>query len=810
MRRRRSSWTRLLAILLGLLLLGLAVGSLLLRLSRPQTTGTLAVAGLAAPVEVLRDADGVPHLFAQNERDLFLALGYVHAQDRLWQMEFRRRLAAGRLAELFGPSAVEADQFLRTLGLYRAAERDVAALDADSRAALDAYAAGVNAFLDTHHGFRLPFEFGLLRVKPEPWQPADSLAWLKVVALSLCVNYQTELFHAKAVGRLGPDRAVELLSLSHSPTLPLRSAPTLPRPHASTLWYASMGSNSWVLAGTHTASGKPLLANDPHLDLQMPSVWYQVHLVGGDYDVVGMSMAGLPGVLIGHNAHLAWGLTNAPVDVQDLYVERLHPQDPHRYKYRGQWREMAVRREEIPVRGQKEPVVLEVQATHHGPILTSGLQGIQETVALRWTVLEKGGELPALLGLNRARNWAEFTAALRSFVGPPQNVVYADVEGHIGCVLAGLIPVRPKGSGIGPMPGWTGEHEWSGYVPFEKLPRLFDPPSGMIVTANHKLSGYEEVAPLLAKEGSGEVAPLLAKEGSGEVAPLPGEWSMPYRARRIEQQLASREKWTVADLQALQTDVYSVLAEDLRPYLLKVQPRNELEEAALRAVRDWDLRFTTDSVAATVFAAWYARLFKETFRDELGDSLLSEYLNLHDQPIHGLAALLKDPAASWFDDARTEDREGREEIVARSFRQAIEGLSLEWGPDLRRWNWGRVHVAAFIHQPLGQVRGLGRALNRAVPGAGSLDTVNVGSWSLERPFMQTTYASARLLVDLSDFERSVAIHAPGQSGQFNAPHYADLLPPWSEGQYRPLRFDWAGLEARGAERLVLQPAERGN
>ena len=527
-------------VLAGLAGLAAATGAALLHRPLPQTDGTLAAPGLRAPVEIVRDRWGVPHLRAGNNADLFFAQGYVHAQDRLWQMELQRRTALGQLAAIFGPVALDSDRFLRVLGFGRIAREEAAALGDPEREAVVAYCRGVNAFLAANRR-RLPLEFAILRCRPRPWEPADVLSFGKVMALDLSNNWTSEIIRARIVATLGATRAALLdpawadadpLTLPADTTYSADFGAGALRAAAAAEPFAgerdgAQGSNAWVVGGARTASGGPLLANDPHLALTLPALWYENHLSGGDYAVTGASIPGTVGVTIGHNARIAWGVTNGMNDIQDLYIERFDPADRTgaRYEFRGAWEEATIVREAIVVR-ERPPLArtrtetVAVRLTRHGPVVSdllppgAGHTPDEATLALRWTALEPGRLQRAILALNRAGDWDEFRAALRDWTVPPQNFIYADGAGHIGYALGGAIPIRAQGDGRLPVPGWTGEWEWTGTIPPDEHPHALDPAAGLVVTANNRIVGDDYPHP------------------------LPGEWAPGYRAARIRELLA--------------------------------------------------------------------------------------------------------------------------------------------------------------------------------------------------------------------------------------------------------------------------------
>ncbi|HEU0000574.1 MAG TPA: penicillin acylase family protein, partial [Ktedonobacteraceae bacterium] len=540
-------WQKTVAVAAGVA--GLAGGAYYYMMRRPLPTykGEVKLQGLYEAVEIITDRYGVPHIYAHNEDDLYYAQGYAHAQERLWQMELNRRIGSGRLSEVFGELALEADRFARRLGMHRSAAAALDQLPTHSRRILDAYARGVNAYIEQHQ-HNLPIEFTILRYKPGPWLITDTILWSKMMGWNLGGNWETEIVRARLVAKLGPERAATL-EAGYDPQHPLIVPPGVAYQGVNlglVEQYQQLkmlsgfgllsGSNNWTVDGTMTTTGLPILCNDPHLGQVAPSIWYECHLVAGDIDVVGASFPGAPGIVIGHNQHIAWGLTNAISDIEDLYIEKFHPEHPDQYEYMGKWEKAQVIREEIRVKGSKTPVVEEVRVTRHGPILTTFNPSTQDTasnnghqaqgllLALHWTGQEKHNIVSAVHQMNRATNWEEFRQGLRDWDLPPQNVVYADVDGNIGYVMAGAIPIRAKGQGLLPMPGWTGEYEWTGYIPFEELPQTYNPEQHFIVTANNRV--VDDSYPYY----------------------ITNEWLSGYRARRIRDLLRSKQKLSLSDM----------------------------------------------------------------------------------------------------------------------------------------------------------------------------------------------------------------------------------------------------------------------
>ncbi|HEX7185754.1 MAG TPA: penicillin acylase family protein [Thermoanaerobaculia bacterium] len=788
------------AILIGTAVLLLAVALFAVwtvRRAWPQEDGESVAQGLSAPVEVIRDRWGVPHLYAANERDLFFAQGYVHAQDRLWQMLFNRIVGSGRLSSFFGPGTLPTDRYLRTLGLRRLAERDLALLTPETRAFLDAYSAGVNAFLAANEG-RLPVELRILGVEPEPWTPLDSLTWTRTMGLQLSQNSGFELTRSRLVPKLGANVVRRLLPPypADGPVIvpPMTGAPQPLAPLAGLLPRTAgerWASNGWVVHGSRTSTGKPLLANDTHLGLGMPSVWYEVGLHGGRFDSVGFSFPGMPFVIIGQNRRIAWGITNLNADVQDVYLEKLdHPERPTAALFQGRWEKLTRTAESIPVKGDK-PEAFEVLATRHGPLIHKVQPDWQGAppMALAWEASDGSRMMEALARLGRAGSWPEFRNALSFWDTPSLNFVYADVDGHIGYQSTARVPRRAPGhDGSTPVPGWDGRFEWQGVIPFAEMPSVLDPPSGFIVTANHRVVGDEYPYTLAL------------------------DWAPPDRARRLTELLGAEPRLTPERARAIQTDTFSAQARDLRPALLAVRPQGDLEAAALERFKTWDLRFDPGAVGASVFAAWMRYLRPAIFEDELGPDLVPVAAPLiYGQP-DMLTALMARPRDPWFDDKRTPAAETRDDLVRKSFSQAVAWLAEQHGDDPDGWTWGSVQTASFAHQPLGMsgVAPLDKIFNSdPVPAPGWEGTVNLAGANPEGPFRVGFGVSQRFMADLADLSRSLAVNSTGQSSLVFHRHREDQAPLWSAGRFHPVLAGREAVEREAESRLVLTPGGGG-
>jgi len=759
---------RVAVFLLLVPLVAVLSGILWLRSSLPPPARERTVEGLTSPVRITRDATGIPTIEARSDDDAAFGLGYVHAEDRLFQMDLRRRFGAGRLAEWFGAPAVDSDRMMRTLGLARAAERQFAILPPEVQGALTAYAAGVNAYLKDRRN-ALPPEYYLLRAEPEPWRPVDSLIAGKLMAWLLAGNYRSELMHAHVAERVKPedmpilypaypkDGPVVLGELTPIyRKLPidrlLALMPTIEDPPRA--------SNNWVVAGSHTVSGKPLLANDPHLELQLPGFWYLARLATPAHTATGGTVAGLPVVIVGHNERIAWGFTNTGSDVSDLFIEKIDPDDPGKYLTPDGPQPFAARQETIRVRGG-DPVEMTVRETRHGPVV-SDLAGFTPpggagyALALQATYLMDGDRTPqAFFEMNHATDWASFYRALAKFDAPEQNIVYADVDGHIGFAAPARVPVRAKGDGWMPMPGWTGEYDWTGFIPFDQLPQVEDPPSGRIVTANNKI--VPDTYPFF----------------------LGRDWDTPYRAQRIttllDQQPQSPETTAV-----IQHDTFSTMADRLLPLMLDAPASTPMARAALERLKGWDRQMDKDKVEPLLFTAWLRELNRLLLAERLGPAF-EGYWALHPEVIESILTQHND----WCDDPTTEVVEVCSEQLSNALNRAIEELTRSYGSNMDEWRWGRAHPAEFDHPLLSRIWGLRDLFRVSIPADGGMDTINRGGMSIRSPatpYRDVLGPGLRMIVDLADPGAARFMVVPGQSGNPLSPNYDDLLRPWRDGQ----------------------------
>ena len=836
---------------------GLVVWSV--RRAFPELEGELTLPGLSAPVTVYRDQYGIPQIYAENLDDLFQAQGFVHAQDRFWEMDFRRHVTAGRLAELFGEAQVPTDAFLRTLGWRRVAEQEWSRLPGELRGHLQAYADGVNAWIEQTGGAEpsgaKSLEYTVLGLlnsdyTVEPWSPVEALAWFKAMAWDLRGNMEDEITRAVLLASGLTRDQVEALYPEypydeHAPIVdderwesaeddpvarPATGAVVEAAPALAALSAAigdlpellgragiGIGSNSWVVSGEHTATGKPLLANDPHLGPSMPGIWYQVGLhCSCGYEVEGFSFSGSPGVVIGHNGRIAWGFTNLGPDVTDLYLEKV---DGDRYFDGEEWVPVTSREEVIKVAGG-EPVTITVRSTRHGPLLSDRSQemltvagsppvnpsgtpvpsvvpqptpsldgaaaGVPEpaqeapyAIALRWTALDPGQTAEALFALNTATDWESFRAAAARFEVPSQNLVYADLDGNIGYQSPGRIPIREAGDGRWPVPGWDPTYDWNEFIPFDELPSVFNPDEGWIVTANQAVVG--------------PAYPYL----------LTDDWSYGFRSQRIRDLLADRIDAGPIDaevIRQLQFDNHNGMAPALVGAVRNLTDR----PAAAELLLDWDFQQSAESPAAALYNVLWRNVLARTF-DELPEHRKADG---GDRWWVVVGDLLREPRSPWWDDAGTPSVETRDEILSLALTDAVAELSSLQGDDPNQWRWGALHPITLENATFGTsgIAPIEWLFNRGPePASGGDSTVNATSWDARDGYQVDWVPSMRMIVDLSDLDKSRWVQLTGNSGHAFHPNYADQFPLWRVGENLPMLWDRASIEAAATHTLTLRP-----
>lgn len=745
-------------------------------------------AGVERPVRIVRDRSGTPHVYAETARDLFLGYGFALAQDRLWQIDYYRRRALGRLAEVLGPEAIELDRRHRLLGFGPIADHEAAALSDEAAEALDGFAAGVNAWID-QIGERLPIEFEILEYAPEPWTPRDSIALMRAFFWQLTGRLEN-LAAGEATKRfLGPDLAADFLTTEapDETILPSKQAGRgrLVGAGATGGSDAAGGSNNWAIAPSRSASGRAMLASDPHLPFMLPVGLYQVHLSGAGYDVAGSGYPGTPNVWFGHNDRIAWGITNLVASPRDLYVETLDPSDPTRYRDGDGWATLETRTETIGVRGAPDEV-LTVRSTSRGPLVDEivplapepGPSGEPTALSLCWTGQDVLGDVQAILDLNRAHDWASYRDALSRWKLPIFNLVYADVDGHIGWQATGQIPIRGDGDlSRGYRPANDPAHAWTGSIPFDDLPRLEDPARGWIGTANNR--------------------PVDVAE---QTVPLYGWWAAGHRAARLRQILGGEGTLSADDLRAMQYDTTNLRAAELLPRLHQILEGDAAGRRLLDLLDGWDLQMTADSVSATVFEAfferWHARVLAARFPDEARAFLRT----LGAGSGLALRLLAEGEPADWFG-AGTD----LASLAAETATETLDDLAARYGLDPAGWRWGIVHAVTFRHPLDGRPGTEGLFATAPRETAGTSYVLNANGFSHDEPFAVTSGPEYRLVVDLGDLDGATTVLTTGESGLPGSPHYDDMVDPWVTGGYVPLPFSPAAVEAAQADETRLAP-----
>ncbi len=784
----------------------------------------IVLEGLDGVVEVFFDRYGIPHIEAKSERDIARVIGYLQASYRLWQMDLARRMATGRLAEVFGEDLLSADTFYRVIGLNRFAKRAPSEMDPATVALIQAYADGINAWLKENK--RFPFEFRVLGYKMEPWRVEDTIAIARYMGWELSANYMVELLRYALIAERGEEIGWALFprhrdsgpyivppsEVKYSRGAP-RKIPQVPfkrytglnsafvgellarsrTAHSAASAFASVpvASNNWAVSGSRSESGKPLLANDPHLDLNLPSVWWEAHIKAGDLEVVGVMFPGTPQIVLGHNRYIAWAATTTLTDVQDLYIERVNPDNPSQYLYNGSYEKFRVYTEEIFYRSEGGMKVkqIEVLESRHGPIINSIADFLPEDappLALRWTGWEISNELKGFSIFTHARSWDEFKEAFRYYKVPVQNWVYADVEGNIGYIAGGLTPIRLNHGGSLPVPGDDPRYEWAGFVPTDELPQLFNPKQGFVATANNKV-----------------VPPEYPYPYSDTYIP-------PYRASRINELLGEKEKFSLDDMERIQLDTYSKQGERIAPYFVRAcqkrgYPQDSLKGKACGVLGEWRFDTGVDSTAALIFYEAYRQSFAFTFKDEMSPEIFEAFRENFEA--YNTFDNLIEEGSVFFDNRETEVRETRDNALTAGFEKAVEVSEERFGKQIEKWRWGRVHTVLFDH-PFGQASGIMRGLLSLgpYPLAGSRETINNGYYSyFNEPFSVKGGPSLRHLVDMADVEGARMVITTGQSERRLSPHHQDQVSLWVGGEYRPMLMSWEKIRGLSEKHLTFLP-----
>jgi len=780
-------------ILLGLIIVIFIGLYAYLRSTLPDYDGELAVPGIKERVEIIRDAYAMPHIYAQTDEDAFFALGYCMAQDRLFQMDMVRRAARGRLAEILGKDLVPVDKFFRTITAGRSFEEIASNYTPEFRSPANAYAAGVNYFIENHKG-PLPIEFTILGYEPEPWKLTDGVAVHYYMAWDLNSAFDIEMLFASVINKVGKEMAKDLF-----PDYPKNYPTIIPKATASlnftkTLAFAREvlgaegggASNNWVVSGKKSATGMPILANDPHLGHGAPGIWYEAHLVSPSMNVSGSILPGMPFVVIGANEHVAWGVTNVEADDTDFYIEKINPANPNQYEYESRWENMTIRDEIIKIKGAEDEK-FRVRLTRHGPIIDE-VYKFEEAkgtaLSMRWTAYEKL-QAEAFYYLNIAKSIDDIEKALEFYKCPGQNFVYADKKGNIGFWAAVGIPIRDGFSGAFPVPGWDGNYEWKGYVPTREQPHLRNPARQWIATANNKHVGDDY--------------PYIISH----------YYAMPDRFVRIEEMISEKEKLAVNDFKRMHSDFHMVLAKEWVPMMLNSlsdKDLSEKEQNALITMKDWDFVADTEGVAPTVFHATINEMVKNAFKKRLGEELYEQYINKSNVAFNAMRNLIAQGQSVWFDDPETQAVENLSEIIIKSFKEAIAYLNETMGSNVDDWQWGKLHTLTLYH-PFGKSSSLmGYFMNIGpFPMGGSIATVNPQPYKLINPWEGYHGASLRYIIDFSNMENSRRVIPAGISGNFMSPHYDDQAELWRTGKYRPFVLDRKSVEKDARYTLKMIP-----
>jgi len=794
----------LLGSAIGIFIIGIALFIFfnhLVTKSFPQTSGTIELPSLQKQGEIFFDEWGVPHISAQTEHDLMVAVGFVHAQNRLWQMELARRAGSGRLSEILDTATLKYDKLFRTLGFARLAENLERNLHPDSRRLLDDYSKGINTYIQLNKG-KYPIEFDMLNFEPEPWTVQHSLLVARLMAWELNFAWWTDLTYAEIASRVSIEKFQEVIprtseSFSSSLSVSLidkqdvREFLDINRSYSEyfNLGNLSGASNAWVVGSEKSLSGKPLLANDPHLRVTAPNWWYEVHLSAPGWNVAGVSIPGSPFVIIGHNDSLAWGFTNAMLDDADFYIEKEDSLKPYYYHYKDSLRAMEIREEIIKTKSG-DSVSFIVRSTHHGPIINDVNLPIQhddslkkKPVAIRWTGYEMSDEFHGFYLMNRSSNITEFEHGLKELTVPGQTAVYADVEGNIAFWTAAAVPLRPKGNAMHPFYGSTGTTEWLGFLPFEKLPQEINPTRGYIVCANHKL-------------GDDSYAFYLSTL-----------WEPPSRFERIDELLRDAEKSSTEDFKLMQQDVFSNHSREMCQHILSAYQHdstvNGRTKTALEYLRNWDFRNTVNDIATTIVNEWFVQVLHNTFDDEMGAEVFHNFVFFSAIPYRVNSQLLRADSSHWFDNVSTEQIETKTDIIRKSFQQALDTLEQRFGAEMKNWQWGTIHQVEFAHtfgarKPLDVIFNVG-----PFPAGGSATTINKGDYKLTRPFNVFSAPSMRQVVDLANPSQAFMVNQLGQSGQALHDHYNDQTPLWLNGGYRTVTLDWNVIRSSSMEKLIF-------
>ena len=751
--------------------------------SLPDYNADLSLSKLKNKVEIIRDKFAVPHVYAENEYDLFFAQGFLHAQDRLFQMDIYRRVGEGRLSEIIGTKTLKFDSLFRTIGMKEIAVNLNKHISPTSRKIIEAYADGVNAYIENQKG-KYPVEFDVLDYTPEKWEPYQSIMISRLMAWELNISWLSDLALGEITSRFGEEMAKDIY-----PTYPENGPFIIPKEiekknlsffdnnlmkneidfrEAFGFAGTHIGSNAWAVSKNKSATGGALLASDPHLTLSQPAKWYEIHLVGGEYDVAGMSLPGTPTIVIGQNKNIAWGVTNIMADDADFFLLKTDSLDENKYLYENNSARFEIKYEIIKVKDSAS-INLKIEKSRFGPIINNvhkvknQINGYK--IAMRWTGQDMSDELFGIALINKAKNWNEFLNGVKHFTVPGQNFVYCDKDGNIGYSPGVRLPIRPQNTLTLPFPGWTSEYEWKGFVPFDELPKYFNPKENIIVTANNKtINNFPYHISNLWENGS--------------------------RSTRIREKLLSKDKISVEDFKNLQNDRFSHFAKNITPFIVNafdsVEIKNESVAKAIEYFKNWDFQIKQNDVTSAIFQVTINRILKNLFEDEMGDELLKSYVHLSNIPQRVLLTMFQKGESPWFDNIKTIEKETMDEMLRKSVSDAITELNEKLGGDLKTWQWGRLHKLTFKHLfgesfPMDVVFNVG-----PFEVGGDATTVNKGEFRYDTSYAMTVGPSNRRIVNFADIDASISVITTGQSGQPYSDHYKDQVAMWLNGEYHPM------------------------
>lgn len=751
--------------------------------------------GLTGEVEVLRDQYGLAHVYAENQTDLYRAVGYIQARDRFWQMDLLRRVTMGRLSEIFGEDMIDADKLFRSLRISEKSKSILEGCDPELTQYIEAYTDGVNQYLAEDD---LSFEFTVLGYEPDKWEPYHSINLIGYMAWNLNTAWNTELIYFKLKQTLDDRQFGDLVNCLDLPNPIYEDFALEGTPDDSSFIAAAnlaadiappvfSGSNNWVIGGSRTTTGKPILCNDMHLGLMSPGVWTQMHhIVDGELNVTGVVLPGQPFVISGHNADIAWGMTNVMLDGMDFYVETVNPNDSNQYKLNGEWKDFELRNEKIAVKGG-DTVNYVMRLSHRGPVISEMKDVKDKVISVHWLGNDQSNELRTVYLLNRAKNWDDFKNAVKTFISVAQNVNYADTEGNIGLYCCAGVPKREK-PGWMVFPGDTTLYDWDEFVSFDSLPHYYNPEKDYVVSANNRTVG--------------EDYPYY----------ISAWFDLPNRFNRITQLIEAKDKLSIEDIQKIQTDQHSLLAEGMLPQILEIMKTAEKDERVKELVdilSEWDYQMAADESAPLIFEEFYLVFARNLMHDEMGDDLFHEYQRYGRLTNYMTEYILDNPKSVWCDDVTSKDKtETLDEIVARSFEHTADSIMSKYGKNFRTQTWGKAHQVNIEH-PLGKVPILNFlfGLNHKEPVGGSYHTVNPYSYDFRKPFESKTGASQRHIYSMADFDASKVAIPTGVSGIPGSKHYLDQAEDYIRGIYHDDAFSRKAAEEKAVYRMTFQPAQ---